>query len=136
MDTNSAKFRGFPNELQNSKSTAGDSVPVRVRSPAPKRSIPNRGASFWYRRRTRTYLNAAVRWTVARSRLDGNDTLIHSSPVTGAKKQIPKSGICFLYSISGYSSRSIILILSRPFLAKKQVTGSTSLRSFVCDSYF
>ena len=36
MDTNSAKIRGFPNELQNSKSTASDGVPVRVRSPAPK----------------------------------------------------------------------------------------------------
>ena len=41
MDTNSAKFRGFPNELQNSKSTAGDSVPVRVRSPAPNQYNPN-----------------------------------------------------------------------------------------------
>ena len=31
-----------------SKSTAGDSVPVRVRSPAPKKRTPTGGSLFWY----------------------------------------------------------------------------------------
>jgi hypothetical protein len=37
------------------------------------------------RRRTRTQLNATVQWTVARHRLDRDDTLLKSSPVVFTK---------------------------------------------------
>ncbi len=65
-------------DVVDSKSTAGDSVPVRVRPPAPRKERPQRGRSFlmceecW----TRTNLDATVRGTVAHARLDGHDTLI------------------------------------------------------------
>ena len=35
-------------DVVDSKSTAGDSVPVRVRSPAPKKRTPTGGSLFWY----------------------------------------------------------------------------------------
>ena len=35
-------------DVVDSKSTAGDSVPVRVRSPAPKTAVPLRGAAVFY----------------------------------------------------------------------------------------
>ena len=36
---------------------------------------------FGYRRRTRTHVNATVRWTAAEFRFDGIHTLTQSSPV-------------------------------------------------------
>ena len=41
-------------DVVDSKSTAGDSVPVRVRSPAPKKQIPVRVSAFLLTGRTRT----------------------------------------------------------------------------------
>ena len=41
-------------DVVDSKSTAGDSVPVRVRSPAPKYGIPEPGIPYFIARRTRT----------------------------------------------------------------------------------
>ena len=45
-------------DVVDSKSTAGDSVPVRVRPPAPKYGIPQLGYPIFSCRRTRTHLNA------------------------------------------------------------------------------
>ena len=69
------------------KSPGGDPVTVRARSPVPKRGYPIRGILFLNIGRARTHLNATVRWTVARHRLDGDDTLISSSPFSGTTKQ-------------------------------------------------
>ena len=44
----SIRVHHIPNSLVDSKSTAGDSVPVRVRSPAPKTAVPLRGAAVFY----------------------------------------------------------------------------------------
>ena len=51
-------------DVVDSKSTAGDSVPVRVRSPAPKKQIPIWVSAFLLYRWTRTHLNA-TRMSVA-----------------------------------------------------------------------
>ena len=63
----STLFRWIPKKSMPSKSTASDSVPVRVRSPAPRKARPQTGSRFSYcmDRRTRTHLNASVRWTLA-----------------------------------------------------------------------
>ena len=66
------------------KSPGGDPVTVRARSPVPKKRMPY-GILFFGICRARTNFNATVQWTVARSRLDGNDTLISSSPFSGTK---------------------------------------------------
>ena len=53
-------------DVVDSKSTAGDSVPVRVRSPAPNKKERLLPLFFiWERKRTRTHLNA-TRTSVAR----------------------------------------------------------------------
>ena len=69
------------------KSPGGNPVTVRARSPVPKRGYPIRGILFLNIGRARTILNATVRWTVARHRLDGGDSLISSarSPVPRKK---------------------------------------------------
>ena len=41
-------------DVVDSKSTASDGVPVRVRPPAPKYGIPHRGIPYFYADRTRT----------------------------------------------------------------------------------
>ena len=72
-----------------SKSTAGDSVPVRVRSPAPKKRTPTRGSLFWYPGgRTRTYPNATVRWTAATRRFR---RVLHSVLESGCRNHCQKS---------------------------------------------
>ena len=54
----------------------------RVLSPAPIEKGRLRSSFFcWYGNRTRTHLNPDVRWTVPGFRLDGNHSLISSSPV-------------------------------------------------------
>ena len=42
---------------------------------------------------------AAVRWTVARRRLDGGDTLIPSSPISSTKKETSSFGMRFSFSL-------------------------------------
>ena len=82
-------------DVADSKSAASDGVPVRVRSPAPKKERPT-GLSFFGANegdRTRTHLNATVRWTVAGFRLDGNHSLILSSPAPAPPRP---SGLSFL----------------------------------------
>ena len=75
-------------DVVDSKSTAGDSVPVRVRSPAPKKRAP-RGLSFLVSgRRTRTHQNATVQWTVATRRFR---RVLHSALESGCRHHCPKS---------------------------------------------
>ena len=64
-------------DVVDSKSTAGDSVPVRVRSPAPiKESILFGVLSFIYEEITDSNpFHARLRWSLARRRLDGDDTI-------------------------------------------------------------
>ena len=52
-------------DVVDSKSTAGDSVPVRVRSPAPKKQIPRWGICFFAAVTDSNNLNAIVRRTIA-----------------------------------------------------------------------
>ena len=64
-------------DVVDSKSTAGDSVPVRVRSPAPSKRERLLPLSFTLcSGRTRTHLIADVLWTSACRQLDGGNTLI------------------------------------------------------------
>ena len=68
-------------DVVDSKSTAGDSVPVRVRSPAPSERERHQPLSFALcRRQDENPLDATVQWTVAGRRLDGGHSLILSSP--------------------------------------------------------
>ena len=60
------------------------SVQVRVLSSAPIIKAPLMGCFYYLCRQDENPLNADVQWTSAHSRLDGNDTLIPSSPVIRA----------------------------------------------------
>ena len=81
------------------KSLALKSVPVRSRSPAPKKQIPIRVSAFliMYGGPGSNLFDADVRWTSAHSRLDGNDTMILSIPVTGTN-----------YTCGGYSEGAAV----------------------------
>ena len=46
----------------------------------------------------RTYLNATVRWTVARFRLDGIDTLIKSIPLGSTIKISRPNRVAYFYA--------------------------------------
>ena len=81
-------------DVVDSKSTAGDSVPVRVRSPAPIKAMENDTFSVafilcW--KRTRTHLNATrmsvarCGWTQRNLNFCPKGQKCESSPVTGTK---------------------------------------------------
>ena len=86
-------------DVVDSKSTAGDSVPVRVRSPAPSKRERLLPLSFaLWRERTRTHLTPDVRWTsgppvqklVASIIFFPQGRKCKSSPVTGTvARRIP-----------------------------------------------
>ena len=62
------------------------SVQVRVLLPAPIKKHPGGVFFYWYgQQRTRTHLNATLRWSVAIRRLDAGCSMIESSPVARTK---------------------------------------------------
>ena len=109
-------------DVVDSKSTAGDSVPVRVRSPAPKKRAP-RGLSFLVSgRRTRTHQNATVRWAVATRRFR---RVLHSVLESGCRNHCPKSLVfqgfgLFSFQFSRPGEKEVLTDLRRRFLG---ITG-------------
>ncbi len=65
-------------DVVDSKSTAGDSVPVRVRPPAPIKARPQTGPRFYSccRERTRTFEMQSSGGALLAAGLDGGNTLV------------------------------------------------------------
>ena len=79
------------------KSAGGNSVPVRVRSAAPKKEHPEGMFLFCIQSgRTRTIKNVGVRGTPTCRRSRRRQHLDFLDPVSGTKKGIPQRGIPFL----------------------------------------
>ena len=103
-----------------SKSTAGDSVPVRVRSPAPKKRTPTGGSLFWYSGGDGLEpIQMQQSGGLSPPGVSAGCSIVYSSPVTGTIAQNPwfSRGLgLFSFQFSRPGEKEVLTDLRRRFL--------------------